>query len=144
MKKIFAFLKNLFRSLKSLAEKFVKPSVIVVENIKLLVESPLAPIVTSLIPGTWDDKIVAKLKQHLPRILQILKISEECLKLTKFEDIVLCAINKLKEYTPEARAANYHSIAALLSVSLADGKITWREAVHLSEEIYQQLNENQN
>jgi len=141
MKKIFAFLKNLFRNLKALAEKFVKPSVLVVENLKLLVESPLAPVITGLIPGTWDDKIVAKLRQHLPRILQVLKISEECLKLTKFEDIVLCAITKLKEYDPEARAANYHNIATMLSVALSDRKISWREAIHLSEEIYQQISE---
>lgn len=141
MKKIFAFLKNLFRNLKALAEKFVKPSVIVVENLKKAVESPLAPVITAIIPGTWDDKIVEKLKQHLPRILQILKISEECLKLTKAEDIILCAINKLKEYSPEARSANYHSIAALLSVALSDKKITWREAIHLSEEIYHSLGE---
>lgn len=144
MRKIFSFLKNLFRNLKALAEKFVKPSVVIVENIKTAVESPVAPIITAIIPGTWDDRIVAKLRQHLPRILQILKISDECLKLTKAEDIILCAVNKLREYEPEARAANYHTIAALLSVSLSDKKITWREAVHLSEEIYQQLHEVKN
>ncbi len=139
MKKFFDFIKKLFRNLKALVVKFVTPSVVIVENIKRAVDSPLTPIITAIIPGTWDDKIVAAAKVHLPRILQILKISDECLKLTKFEDIVLCAINKLKEYTPEARAANYHSIAALLSVALSDGKITWREAIHLAEETYQEI-----
>ena len=197
MKKIFSFLKRLFRNLKTLAQKFVTPSVLVVEALKNAVESPVTPIITALIPGNVDNKIVEGLKKHLPRVLQLLRISEECLKLEAADEIlkcaikkavespvmpivtaiipgnldnkivdglkkhlprvlqilrisdeclkleaadeiIFCAIKKLKEYEPEARAAQYHSIAAMLSVYLSDKKLSWREAVHLSEEIFQQ------
>ena len=138
MKKIFSFLKRLFRNLKTLAQKFVTPSVLVVDAIKKAVESPVMPIVTAIIPGNLDNKIVDGLKKHLPRVLQILRISDECLKLEAADEIIFCAIKKLKEYEPEARAAQYHSIAAMLSVYLSDKKLSWREAVHLSEEIFQQ------
>lgn len=138
MKKIFSFLSKLFRNLKGLIEKWVRPAVTVVAAIKKAVESPVTPVITAIIPGTWDDMLVQKLRLHLPRILKILKISEECIKLEAADEIILCAIKKLKEYEPEARAANYHNIAAMLSVALADRKISWREAVHLSEEIYQE------
>ena len=142
MKKIFKFLARLFRNLKALAQKYVTPSVQVVEAIKQAVDSPVMPVITAIIPGNLDNTIVEKLKKELPRVLQILRISDECLKLTTAQDILLCAITKLREYNPEARAAQYHSIAALLSVTLSDGKITWREAIHLAEEIYQQRNGN--
>lgn len=144
MRKIFKFLARLFRSLKALALKYVAPSVQVVQALKEAVESPVAPLITSLIPGNIDDKIVARLRIELPRILQILRISDECLKLEQPQEILLCAITKLREYNPEARAAQYHSIAALLSVSLSDKKITWREAVHLAEEIFQQSKTSEN
>lgn len=139
MKKIFSFLKRLFRSLKALAQKFVTPSVLVVEALKKAVESPVMPVITAIIPGNLDNKIVEQLKKNLPRVLQLLRISDECLKLEAADEIILCAIKKLKEYDPEARAAQYHSIAAMLSVYLSDKKLSWREAVHLSEEIFQQM-----
>lgn len=139
MKKIFSFLKRLFRSLKALAQKFVTPSVLVVEALKKAVDSPVMPIITAIIPGNLDNKIVDGLKKHLPRVLQLLRISDECLKLEAADEIILCAIKKLKEYDPEARAAQYHSIAAMLSVYLSDKKLSWREAIHLSEEIFQQM-----
>jgi len=138
MKKFFNFLRNLFRNLKSLAQKFVSPSVEIVENIKRLVDSPLTDILTGLIPGTLDDHIKNKLRQKLPEVLKILRISDECLKLQAADEIILCAIRNLKSYTPDGRAAAYHSIAAMLAHYASDKKITWSEAVHLSELIFKE------
>lgn len=138
MKKILAFIRRLFSGLRRIAQRVVKPSVEVVELLKKAVESPAAPIITAIIPGTWDDKLARQLRLHLPRVLQILRVSDECLKLETADEIVACAVRKLREYQPDGQAATYHNIAALLSYYMADGKLTWREAVHLSEEIYQQ------
>ena len=124
--------------MKVLAQKFVTPSILVVEALKKAVESNTATLLTALIPGNIDDTIVLKLRQTLPKVLQILRISDECLKLEAPDEIIFCAIKKLKEYTPEGKAATFHSIAALLSVYISDKKISWREAIHLSEEIFQQ------
>lgn len=136
MKKIIAFIKKLFASTKTLALKYVQPSITIVEALKAAVNSPAAPVLTAIIPGTLDDFILAKAKIYLPKILQALKISDECLKLTDSDQIILCAISKLKEYDPEAQAANYHNIAAMLSVYLSDKKLSWSEAVHLAEYLY--------
>ena len=137
MKKILAFIKRLFTSLRRIAQRVVAPSVEVVEFLKKAVESPAAPVLTAIIPGTWDDQLVRQLRKHLPRVLQILRVSDECLKLEAADEIIACAVRKLREYEPDGQAATYHNIAALLSYYMADGKLTWREAVHLSEEIYQ-------
>lgn len=139
MKKIWLFLKNLFSKTKQLARKFVTPSVMLVENLKNFIESPVTPVITAIIPGNLDNKIAEKLEKALPQILQALRISDECIQLEKPQEIFECALRKLKEYNPEAKAAQFHSIAALLSVTLSDGKISWREAIHLTEEIYQQI-----
>lgn len=134
---LFRWIDNLFNSLKKLARKFVIPSVEIVEGISRAVNSPVTPLLTALIPGHWDDALVQKVKATLPGILKVLKISNECLQLDNPEEVIQCAIKNLRDYTDEARSANYHNIASMLSVALSDGKISWREAVHLAEEIYQ-------
>lgn len=134
---LFRWLDALFNKVKKLAIKFVTPSVEIVEAIDRAVNSSVTPLITALIPGHWDDIIVAKVKTALPQVLKVLKISEECLKLEAADEIIACAIKNLKTYDKDGRAANYHNIAALLSVYISDHKITWREAVHLAEEIYQ-------
>lgn len=137
MKKIINFLKRLFRNLKALAVKYVSPSVAVVEALKKAVESPVTSVIVNIIPGHLDNDIILKLKEVLPKVLRILKISDECLKLESLDEIVNCVVTKLKTYTPEGQAAQYHSLASLLSVYLSDKKISWKEAVHLAEHTFQ-------
>lgn len=134
---LWRWLDSLFSKVKTLAKRFIVPSVAIVEGIDRAVNSNLAPVITALIPGTWDDQIVQKAKKHLPTVLQVLRISENCLQKTDPDEILKCAIEALKTYTKEGRGAAYHNIAALLSVYLSDGKLTWRESLHLAEEIYQ-------
>ena len=135
---LFRWIAQLFGRMKKLAEKFITPSVIVVEAINKAVNSGGMALINALIPGQWDDILIAKIKTYLPQVLQTLRISDECLKLENPDEIISCAIKKLREYNPEGQAAAYHNIAALLAVHISDKKISWREALHLAEEIYQQ------
>lgn len=123
--------------MKALSEKYIVPSVAVVEAIKKALDSPAAAVITALIPGHLDDQIAARIRTVLPGVLQALRISDQCLQLEDPALVIACAIENLKKYQGDARAAQLHSIAVLLSVTLSDGKITWREAIHLAEEIYQ-------
>lgn len=136
MKKIFAFIKRLFSKAAKLVQKFVQPSIAVTEALKNAVNSPVTPILTALIPGHLDDKIVTALKTQLPKVLQVLHIADECSKHTDPDEIIRCAVNALRKYNPDGQAATYHSIASLLSVYLSDGKLTWKEAVHLAQAAY--------
>jgi len=121
---------------RNIAEKYIRPSIQIVEALKKAVDSPIMPVITALIPGNIDDVVLYRLKKALPTVLLRLRIADECLKQTDPMEVVLCAIKHLKDYEPDARAATYHSIASMLSVYLSDGKLTWSEAVHLTEFIY--------
>lgn len=136
MRKLFAFIKRLFTSAAKLVNKFVRPSIDVVEQIKNFVNSPATPFITALIPGTIDDKIVTALRANLPKVLQVLKIADGCSSLADPDEIIQCAIKALKQYDSDGQKAAYHSIASLLSVYLSDGKLTWKEAVHLAQAVY--------
>lgn len=141
---LFRFIAKLFSGIKKLAEKFITPSVEVVEFISRIVNSDAMPFINAIIPGHIDDVITNKIREHLPKVLQVLRISDECIKLENPSEIVECAIKKLRTYDDEGRKVQYHNIAALLSVYISDRKIKWREALHLAEEIYQQRKESRN
>lgn len=133
IKKISQFLKNLFSKAKWLVSSAVEPSVLTVEQIKKAVNSPIVDIATTVIPGTLDNKIVSKIRALLPKVLIALNYIKE-------GEVVAGAIQKIAEMSPDGRKAAFHNIATLLSVYLSDGKLTWTEAVHLSEMVYKESN----
>jgi len=136
IKKILQFLKRLFSRTKFLIQQFVTPAVATVEKLKQLMDSPAVDVLTAIIPGNADNLIASRIRVLLPKVLQVLRISDECLKLEHADEIIQCAVNKLKTYDPDAQAAKFHSIAALLAHYLSDKRITWSEAVHLAEMVY--------
>jgi len=137
MKKIINFLKKLFNKAKFYIQQFVTPAVATVESLKRFIDNPVIDIATAIIPGNLDNAIVEKIRLHLPKVLLVLRISDECLRLTNPDEIILCALNKLKAYGPDEKAVAFHSMAALLAHYMSDGKLSWSEAVHLAEMVYQ-------
>ncbi len=135
MKKICAFLKNLLGKAKKYADKYVKPSIAVVEGIKAALDSPAIPFLTTIIPGNIDDIVVRALRAALPTVLKVLGYVDECRGATG-DALLQCAIAKIRLMTEEGRDAAFHNIAALLAQYISDGKLTWRECIHLAEEVY--------
>lgn len=144
MKKIFRWFNNLFKKTKALANRFLAPSIATVEALKNVVESPLIPVITSLIPGNLDNSIILALKRNLPKVLQVLRISEECIDLSTPDEIIICCIKKLREYNQDGKDAAYHSIAALLAHYASDRRLSWTECITLAELMYQKNKNNEN
>lgn len=135
-KGISVFFNRVFARARHIAEKVIPVGIEVVEKMKLLMDSPIPPLLTALIPGQVDDAIAEKIKAVLPQILLQLKIADECSKKATNDEIIQCAIAHLKQYHPGARKAYYLTIASMLSEALADGKLTWSEIVLLTQYTY--------
>jgi len=136
MKKILAFLKKLFLRSQYWIKKAVIPSIQIVDGLKWLVNSPTIPFITAIIPGHFDDLLVEKAKEVLPKVLKILRITDECISLENPDEVLKCIVSKLKTFDDESKAVAYHNVATLLSHYLSDKKITWSEAIHLAEAVY--------
>ncbi|GAC1414706.1 MAG: hypothetical protein NVSMB66_7800 [Candidatus Doudnabacteria bacterium] len=86
----------------------------------------------------WEDK----LRILLPKILLELQLVGSVVSHTKPDGtpddnaIIADFISKLKLSTDRTKDAMYHDIAAMLVVDLADGHISWSEAVVLVEYFY--------
>ncbi len=133
MKKIISFLKKLWSRSKFYIDKYVHPSVLTVEAIKAVLDSPAVPLLMAIIPGQIDDLIIMNIRRYLPDVLKVLGYADDCLHAGDGDAIFQCAIKKIKLSNDTQKDAAYHNIATLLSVYLSDGKLSWREAIHLSE-----------
>lgn len=139
MKKFWSWLKKLFSGAEKLIKKYITPSVTVVENFKIIIDSPVTDILTAIIPGWFDDMLKDKLRKLLPIVLIDLGIAKNCANAGTPEAVMQCAATALQKLTNDAKNLAYHNIAILLAKYLADGKLSTRELIHLTEETYNQL-----
>ncbi len=136
-RRVGGWFKKLFTKTKAAAEKYIPIGIEVVEQLKLVMDSPLTPLLTMLIPGTLDDAIAAKVKRLLPEVLATLKISNECAKKATPDEVVQCVIAHLRTLRPDDRHDNLLKIAAKVSAACSDGKLTWTEILDMTQDVYE-------
>lgn len=136
LSKIWASIKSLFDGLPNEFKIAIQIGVTVVENIKKVVDSPVADIITALIPGDVDDKIKDLLRAKLPIILTELKLADNCTGLTDSNEITLCAIKVLQSLDGDVKSAFLHNLSILIAQVAADGKLSWNDGVYILEWYY--------
>ncbi len=137
LSKIWSSLKSLFDGLPAEFKLAIHIGVLITENIKHFVDSPGADVLTALMPGDIDDKIIALLKAKLPAILVELKLADNCADLTDPNEITACAIEVLKGISGDISSAFLHNLAILIAQVAADGKLSWSDGVYVLEWYYQ-------
>jgi hypothetical protein len=129
--------KSLFNSFPAKLKTAVHIGITITENIKTIIDSPIADILTAIIPGEVDDKIKQILRKGIPIILVNLKPTDECSKLTDPEEITNCAIKALQNLDGDIKNAFLHNLSVLITKLAADEKLTWSDAVCIVEWYYQ-------
>ena len=137
MKKFFKWIASIFNRTKALVLQYVQPSVAMVENLKMVIDSVGIDFLTAIVPGDLDNIIVAKMRQYLPVILQDLKICEKCASLTDPNEIIKCALEGLKGYDKKSQYTYLLGIAAKMSDVLSDGKLSWNDVITMVQYTYQ-------
>lgn len=134
------FFKQLWQGIKRIFDKLPKEfktaihvGVTVVDAMKNFVDSGVADVITSIIPGDLDDKIKDALRKYLPKIVTEMKLAEQCSELTDPNEIVACAIKTLQQIggdwiSDDAKKNFYDSLAVLIAQVASDGKLTWDDA----------------
>jgi hypothetical protein len=135
--RLWEIVKSLFNSFPSKLKAAVHIGVIITENIKTIVDSPIADILTAIIPGEIDDKIKQVLRKGIPIILTSLKLTDKCSDLTDSQEITKCAIETLKTLDGDIKSAFLHNLSILIAQIAADGKLSWTDGVCILEWYYQ-------
>lgn len=144
LQKIGAGIKKLFKGLGKEAKEAIHIGVVVVDKIKAAIDSPVADVLTAIIPGDIDDKIKDKLREFLPKILANMRLADSCGQLTDPLAITQCAIQTLKSIGDDfiaegARKNFYDSIAVLVAQVVADGKLDWNDGKYILKWYYDHI-----
>jgi hypothetical protein len=139
-----SFLLKIWNSIKTLFDGFpaelktaIHIGVLVTENIKTFVDSPVVDILTAIIPGDIDDQVKILLRNKLPEILTELKLADSCGGLTDPQEITSCAVKVLQGLAGDIKSAFLHNLSILIAQTAADGKLTWSDGVMILEWYYQ-------
>ena len=135
--KIWNQIKALFEGIPAELNTAIHVGVLVAENIKNFVDSPVADILTAIIPGDVDDEIKSWLRAKLPVILTELKLADSCGALTDPVEITACAVKVLQGLDGDIKSAFLHNLSILVAQVAADGKLTWSDGVYVLEWYYQ-------
>jgi hypothetical protein len=114
-------------------EQMLDHVISIVESVKAVVDSQLAIVITSLIPGAVDDYIRATASMVLPKVIAGLTFIKSTGLTLDDEQILTQGINAVRFSDDADKNAFYHSLAARLLVIFSDGKVTWSEAVGVVE-----------
>ncbi|WP_374949631.1 hypothetical protein [Mucilaginibacter sp.] len=144
MKKIKAFLQTLitkigayFSTLPAELRKAVVVAVVVTENLKRFVDSPIADIVTALIPGNADDKVKDLLRAYLPVIVVELGLVKNCSEASSTEEILKCAAQFIQGLPDgQQRTKALQNLSGAITELVADGKFDWADGVYLAKWFY--------
>jgi len=128
--KIWNQIKALFDGIPAELKTAIHIGVLVTENIKNFVDSPI-------IPGNVDDEIKNWLRAKLPAILTELKLADSCSGLTDPNEITACAVKVLQGLDGDVKSAFLHNLSILIAQVAADGKLSWSDGVYILEWYYQ-------
>lgn len=152
--KIINFMKKLLNQLISFVsrilgnafDKFRDQShlaVRVTDLLKHAVESPIADVVVTLIPGNVDDVLLAKLRRVIDPVVEKTALVHGILQASNSQsDVVASVIAALVEMKPELRGNFWVTFSAELNLALADGKLSFSEAYILAQLAFLELRKN--
>jgi len=137
LKKIWKSIQAIFNKIPAELKIAIHTGVIVTENIKTFIDSPVTDVITLLIPGETDDRVKLALRTTLPNILMQLKLADNCLASTSSDQLTLCAIKTIQNFTGDLRSAFLHNLSVMIAQVAADGKLTWQDGASIMEWYYQ-------
>jgi hypothetical protein len=139
--RVLRFIKSLWLKLTAEVKELVPVAINVVEGIKVVMDSPvddvIAAVVKAAIPGDADDilidKITAIVKEWLPKVLLELKVIEGISDIKDQNEQLNAILAQFKLNSDETKNIFYHGFCSLILEKLSDGKVSWSDAIVISE-----------
>lgn len=147
MKKLFSQIVIWVKALLgNLLEHFKGAAAIAVDvttKLKSIVESEAMDIAVDLIPGNIDNIILDKIRLILPLVIKKVSFAAGIVEEAESNsDAVHKFIQHLKSLNPDGRKAFWVAFAAELNIALSDGKLSFAEAVILTQMTYAEIVKN--
>lgn len=119
--KMRARIKRILQQFDEYLDEHIDVALSVTTALKKFLISPVADILTAIIPGDMDNVIRQHLLVAVERAIDVLLISEKCRKQMDLGNKLLCLAEELQQRSPELRDALLHRLASLVAGEL-DGQ----------------------
>jgi hypothetical protein len=104
-------------------EQNVDTALQITTSIKRFLESPVADILTVIIPGSVDDIIRRQLIYALDKSIEALAIADSCKEYTDIGEKLRCFATQLKQREPDMQDALLQKLASLLAGTLDGNRL---------------------
>jgi len=91
--------------------------------LKNLLASPVADVITAIIPGTADDVLRTELLLALNKAVEALSIVDNCKQFTDLNDKFKCFIDQIRQRDPQLQDAILLKLASLLGAQFDGNKL---------------------
>jgi hypothetical protein len=140
LSKIWAGITTLFDKLPTELQFAAQIAVTITQNIKNFTDSPIANVITTLIPGDLDDKIKSWLSTQLPNILTSLRLVEVIADSKDQNEAVASAIKIVQTMDSNVQSAFLHDLGVLIAQEVAKAQnntLNWSDGIYIIEWYYQ-------
>ncbi len=104
---------------------------------KAITDSHLGDVLTSIIPGTVDDKIYAKLKEFIPKAVSAIALADEFANIQDPNEKLRAILAKINVAPTEGKKVFYTGFARLFLECIADGDLSWVDSGRLADYYYE-------
>lgn len=131
------FFKKMFKGINEEAKKLLPIVIAATNQWKVFIDSPVADLITALIPSNIDDTIKEKMREKLPGVILKLQLAQVTTGIEDPNEQLKAILDVLKLSNDEAKKHFYHEFAYTFLESMSDGKLSLSEASVLAEMYYQ-------
>ena len=139
LSKLWNSIKGLFQGLRVKSKVWIHLAVVVIQNIKTVMDSPVPDVLAAIIPGEADDKVKDQIRVWVPKILMQLNMMEVIANIENLDEQLNAILAKLKLAEKETRNIFWHGLGSLLIEKFSDGKFSWADAVAVSQYYYDHI-----
>lgn len=147
IKKIWDAIGKFFNRMEDETKRLVPVAIKVVEGVKSVIDSPvddiIAEVIKKSIKGEVDDIIIDKIKltveTWIPKILLELKMIESIANIEDTNEQLKVILEQFRFSSDETKNIFYHGLSCLILEKLSDGKLSWSDAIAISEYYYKNV-----
>lgn len=143
LNKIGSFLKKVFTGAYDILQDKGYIAVLVTNNLKKIIESPVMDIITAVIPGDIDSLIVSKLRVILPKVAFKVASVHGVISTHERPSVALKILfEHLGTLSKDQQTKFWIDFAAELNYNLEDGTLSIQESVKRTQDLYNKFFKN--
>jgi hypothetical protein len=138
--KIGSLLKKVFSGAYDLLQDKGYIAVLVTNNLKSIIQSPVIDIITAVIPGEIDNLIASKLRVFLPKVAFKVAMVHGVISTHERPSVALKILfEHLGTLSKSEQTKFWIDFAAELNLNLEDGNLSIHESIKRTQDLYKKF-----